>query len=184
MTYRPMIIPNIDDASSEAVAADLGFVEKRYEIALPRDYASFMRTYNGGHVHPCHFPHRHPMVLDRFGEENSALQYLYSAADLREKAGFAFDKVSWPPRMLPIGTVNGGDDVLLSLEQASFGQVFYWLRFLDVDWGEGENNVLPLIAESFTTFLGGLFVDEDLGDPPPWNRIEKQGDRRIVPLAL
>ena len=61
-----------------------------------------------------------------------------------------------PPGMLVIGANPGGLEVLLSVQQASFGRIFAWLHTLH-PWGDPDNDTAWEQAPSFRAFMDSLY---------------------------
>jgi SMI1-KNR4 cell-wall len=120
---------------------------------FPHDFASFLRTQNGG------IPSKQNILIN--SRELVISRFLACAGNQQ-----VYDSIEnylkvyasrIPEQMLPIACSPGGDLVLLSLSGESPGRIFYWFHEKESD-GDGTNyydNVL-LIADSFDDLLNRL----------------------------
>jgi hypothetical protein len=148
---------------------------------LPEDYRRFLLTYNGGVVRPWIFRHDHRDVKHEEDRE-ALLDYLYDWQDVigMSELSVPRSQSAQPPHHIVIGQDPGGAGVLLSLDPATYGRIYYWLRVL-LTWGEPPNDTLGHVADSFTGFLNTLFDDGKTGHPY-WKVVTQ--NQTPVPLVL
>lgn len=155
-------------------ASALSIWEMATGYRLPDDYRRFLLTYNGGVVRPWIFRHDHRDV--HYEEDREVLlDYLYDWQDVigMSELDVPRSQSARPPHHIVIGQDPGGAGVLLSLDPATHGKIYYWLRVL-LDWGDPPNDTLGNVADSFTGFLNTLF-DDGKTDHPYWQVVtEKQ----------
>jgi hypothetical protein len=168
---------------SEAALAD---VERKLGYRLPGDYRAWIAQHNGGLPRPAWFllgPKKKGILkssagdwrhMDSFFElENPAplaMSALSMRSILREGRG---DEPVLPRRLLPIGNVDDGLHLLLSLDGADAGCVYVWTLHADEFWdvehdedGEPLDTELIRVAGSFSEFVSLL------AEPPA--KVKKQ----------
>lgn len=155
----------VDDPSS-AIAV----WRRNTGLTLPADYECFMMTYNGGRPYPRLFKHNigpitAGLYLDESGESYVDLIFPWSIVESQWRGEIYGNGT--PPGHLIIAEAPGGIQILLSLEPASFGNVFSWPHSTDT-WGTERNIKIYPLAESFLSFLRNLYDDEDGRDYDNW----------------
>ena len=153
--------------------------EKQSGKRLPDDYRRFVTTYNGGRIYPLIFDRKIPDEVFSMGEPATFINTFYDwemVADIWN--GGVFDKRN-PPGMLVVGSSPGGIEVLLSLEDESYGQVFLWLHSQSA-WGQDDNNKAWPQADSFKAFVEGLYDNDEQEGHDYWYLPSKKGLEKKV----
>lgn len=147
------------DDQPPASSAQLERAGRELGVALPEEYAQFLRTRNGGRPEPntCDLPPARPLgvgVTAFFGVDRPPETDL-----LAQRRAFA-GRV--PPDRLPVAEAEGGNLLCVSLAD---GGVDFWDHEWEAEEDEepGEEN-LTRIATGFTAFLAAL---QPLDEPEP-----------------
>jgi cell wall assembly regulator SMI1 len=162
-----MRIPElVDDRLQDCFAPihedDIRALEAELNATFPRDYFEFLLRYNGGYLqHPVAFRVRDPgPFVDEVSFEDPYGIIKERPWDERSSENIRFGIATFagriPDHWVPIAR-SGGDLICVSLSADNYGKVFVWDS---VD--EGEENNTYLAADSFTEFLGCLYVDSEL----------------------
>ncbi|MDO5639742.1 MAG: SMI1/KNR4 family protein [Neisseria sp.] len=140
----------------------LSLWESEHAVSLPADYRNYIIRYGAKYVYPNAFSQKIPEAVYGESEGYSVLEKIY---------GWEYVNSNWRKEVYGDGTPEGyliigdaqGFQVLLSLRQADFGQVFCWIPTVSA-WGSPDNNRnhLYLQADSFGDFLEALF-DTEIG---------------------
>lgn len=134
--------------------------ESRTSKKVPDDYKAFMSRYDGGRIYPLIFDRKIPPEVYSMGEPGTFLNMFYPWETVTGIwNGDIFDNQT-PPDMIVIGSSPGGIEVLLSLDAASYGQIFLWLHSQDA-WGSESNMKAWPQAESFRAFVESLYENGD-----------------------
>jgi cell wall assembly regulator SMI1 len=145
--------------SESAVAA----FEESIGATLPADYRAFLLAHNGGRPKPELFDIRWDDPELASGGSTSRVDVFRSLGEGSlelTKAVRAFHG-RIPIGMLPIATDPFGNEVLLGLDAARRGQVFFWLHDLPPEYEETDPATLGFVAPSFDEFVASLREDED-----------------------
>lgn len=146
---------------------------------LPEDYKNFMSRYDGGRIFPLIFDRKIPLEVYPMGGPATFLNMFYpwdTVAGIWN--GKMFDGRT-PPGFLVIGCSPGGIEVLLSLVDETYGQIFLWLHSQS-DWGTGNNNHVWPQEESFRSFLESLYENDEEEGRDYWDVPSKRGMEKKV----
>lgn len=134
--------------------------EAKTKIKLPEDYRSFLTKYNGGRIYPCLFKHNVPQELWKMDDDvvifNPAYDWLYVLQRMEENFNFS----RFPENSIPIGSDPGGLEVVMSLEENSFGKIYV------IHFGVGPEDDEPMMraflqANSFREFIFDELIEND-----------------------
>lgn len=145
---------------------ELKEVSNYFGVQFPDEYQRFMLEYNGGTVEDTH--------NFKYADNIGAIAWFYdvdknSNSDL--KYNNEMRKGRFPKGFVSIGTNGGGDEICIDCGAGEgFGKVYFWDHNFEADQSDPEfatpelaNNFF-LIADSFDTFLRGLFKAEHTED--------------------
>ncbi len=135
-------------------------LEAETGTALPEEYRQFLRQYNGGRPEPSCFDivwkgqpwaKRFPFdTVDYFFgvREGKPSDFLVNYRRFRKRV---------PADTVPIGCDPGGNLLLLGVQGAQSGQVFFWVREYEVEEGETPDfSNVGFVANSVAALLGSL----------------------------
>lgn len=121
---------------------------------LPSDYRQFLLAFNGGR------PENNEFAIPDI-KNTAGVDLFYGLlenpewGDLLSRRAALIDRV--PKDDLPIGDASCGNVVCLSLQPATFGQVFFWDHELEADEGQQPTfSNLFLVGNSFDDFFTKL----------------------------
>ncbi|SCX35155.1 MULTISPECIES: SMI1/KNR4 family protein [Rhizobium/Agrobacterium group] len=127
---------------------------------VPDDYRSFMRQYNGGRIYPLIFDVKIPASANAMQDPGTFVNAFYPWGFVEEIwNGGTFDKRN-PPDMLVIGSDPGDIEILLSVDEATYGKVYLWQHSLSA-WGADNNNKVWEQAGSFREFVKSFYENSD-----------------------
>jgi len=147
--------------------------ERRLGCTLPAEYRRFLIDHNGGKPLPCDFR------ISADQGENS-LHHVYGLHDgpiyLSLEEAFNTYKGRMPKTMIPFADDPTGNAICLGVGGDDLGKVFFWDHELEAEEVDqpfyGNTSV---IADSFGTFLNGLFKWVD-SEEAPIEKIIKSND--------
>ena len=145
--------------------------EKREGLSLPESYRKFMLQYNGGRVYPQTFRTEAgvglmlgPYVCQ---SDEAYCEYILSWTSVESHwRGDIFGK-GVPPKHLVFAGTPGSIELLMSMTEENYGKIYSWIH-TNSDWGEEGNNLIFLLANSFTEFLSSLYDDEEKNGYQNW----------------
>jgi len=144
--------------------------EAQFGIALPDDYKAFMLVYNGGKPPANTVFDFNDIVYGPSGTTLRELMVIYQAEeagkydDLRKAYRTVVESGEVPPCLLPIGSDDYGNVILLAVSGDDSGKVVFGNHELE----DPETGFLVMspVADSFTDFLNMLYplnLDEVIG---------------------
>lgn len=147
VAYRPF------QSGKLATPADLEALEVSANWHLPADYRSFLLECNGGSLRPFAFKLEIPD--SPFAESTHAMDYFYEVKEIHEYSQLKTQSNlrNLPPGRLAIGTTVSELTITLNMTQQANGKVEAWVRDIFNVWGEGANNTVVPLADTFLSFL-------------------------------
>lgn len=153
--------------------------ERRTGKKVPADYKSFMSKYDGGRIFPLIFDRQIPPEVYSMGEPATFLNTFYPWDTVSGIWDGEMFSNRTPPGMLVIGSSPGSVEVLLSVEEATYGQIFLWLHSQN-EWGAENNDKAWQQAGSFRQFVDSLYEgDEDEGYDYWYLSSEKELEKKV-----
>ncbi|MBB4131801.1 MULTISPECIES: SMI1/KNR4 family protein [unclassified Xanthomonas] len=175
-----IVVP--DDGDWSCVADPTNAIsrwERETGKQVPEDYRRFMVNYNGGRIYPLIFDMKIPVGADPMQDSATFVNCLYSWSFVEDIwNGGTFDRRN-PPNMLVIGSNPGGIEILLGVDERSYGKVYLWLHSLSA-WGAENNNKVWEQAGSFREFVASLYENRDKEGHDYWYIPRYQGLERTV----
>ena len=157
------MLKEIENPGPGIVVDDINALESRLGKKIPDDYAQFLIKYNGGSPIEC--------MIDFDGNKlnisGNSIGYFFGLkrkSDLINK----LENMSHilPELALPIADTPGGNYFILSLNNNTYGKVFYKDHEIEdsFDFKDDENNLpesMVLVANSFSEFLDKLYDPDE-----------------------
>lgn len=146
---------------------------------LPEGYKKFMSKYDGGRIFPLIFDRKIPPEVYPMGDPGTFLNMFYpwdTVAGIWN--GEMFDNRT-PPDFVVIGSSPGSVEILLSLGDETYGQIFLWLHSLN-DWGACINNHVWPQAGSFRGFVESLYENNEEEGHEYWYLPSEKGMEKKV----
>ena len=147
----------IVDSYTPLNESDIGRIEERLELTLPKEYREFLLKNNGGKPIPD--------TVKYEGEYFDYVSFFYAARfntygdDLFRNVEEYNEYIL--PHYLLFGESPGGDVYCLSLKAEDLGAVYYWdHEMANYDGEPWEENMIKL-APSLNEFLAGLYSEEN-----------------------
>jgi cell wall assembly regulator SMI1 len=153
------------NSAEQIKAEDIAEFENEVGIKFPEDYKRFMLKSNGGTP-------KEEWLYDFFdevteAENTSVIREFFSLfsdnsvkmSNLREIYKIMTYEETISTDMLPIADDPGGNIIGISLNKDDFGYVY----FINHEYDDLDTGYLvkSKIAESFSNFIGALYLDED-----------------------
>lgn len=161
-------------------------VEKTIGHSFPLEYKDFLTQFNGGGPSPDCFDVEYN-GQEWVGEDEGAL--LYRFFFMTDDEYFSFlDNYRYYKNRIPIDTIPIAKDagrslVLLGIEGANIGKIFYWNGEYSASPDEEEEEGyeadyrnVGFVANSFNEFLKGLYILEEDDDD---NEYDADGEYEI-----
>lgn len=127
-----MLISKFDTAG---VAEKISQLEEQYAITLPSQYKMFLLRYNGGLT---------PETFFRANKVESDVRAFYGVGNVEYSLDSA-DLNEWTKRnYFPIACDSFGNEILIGISEASYGEVFFW---------DHELSKTQMIANDLKTFV-------------------------------
>lgn len=147
---------------------DIESFEAKYAIALPKEYKEFLLEYNGGAPTPS---------TNKIPETD--VQWLYGIHNGENWASLEWNietlKNRIPENTLPIAGDSLGNSFLLSLNNDTYGEIWFWDHELEGEEGESYFGNITKSANSFNDFIGNLY-EYIPNDEPETDRIIRTND--------
>ena len=143
--------------SSPLTHSMIAVAERRLGFGLPAPYQRFLLRYNGGRPALCLFPIRWVDSTLQAQYPDGMLDVFLCLCDGQQTDLFHRIEVyreRIPADLMPIADDPGGSLILLGVQGARTGQVWFWSHDYEVDEEETpDDRNLGLIAPDFDAFL-------------------------------
>jgi hypothetical protein len=150
----------LDTHAAPISDTDVAKLEALIEAPLPESYVEYLRQSNGGTFRI------NTVDLPQLGDE-TVLNYMFTTIDpsydIVEQYRMLRGMDRIPVQSLPIADDPGGNKFLISLEPATYGQVFFWDHENEPEDGGARVADFPNmthLADDFATFIANLKPDE------------------------
>ena len=143
---------------------DITELEKRIGFSLPDSYQKFLIQYNGGNPEPDCFiipncQHIYSIINNLWGVLPNQWNDLEENIEIFEHR--------FPQGFISIGRDLGSSQILISLEEKTYGKIYYWdveeEPQDDINRIEDYSNLF-LVAENFESFLSNIKSEKEINN--------------------